>query len=435
MATATAPAPNSTQSTAKKPLWPRDRNLEVIGLTGDFESGKTMFGLTICPGKETLVYDTEKSAGTYQSLGFDRIDVPAEMTTKHPNGFKPIDLFMFWRDHIKPIPVGKYRVIMLDTVSEIESGLAEYVRQNPRDFGYSPGQFAKAEGLMWGAVKDYWKSILSDIAARCETFVFTSHLRRVWKGNSPTSERAPKGKETLMELASLYLFLERKIDAKGNKPRQPSATVLKSRLADTTFDPETGDVESFPLLPPRLPIATPKAIREYILNPPDYSKLKSSERVEVVEESESEKEERRLAIAEAERDTEALKLERMKAMGSQKAQKDQKEQQAKRTASVKVGKSATVDTNATTKTPDTSVADGDGSDQAHPFGDAATVEQLQRILWLKNTLNIQDATWKDILSKRGVTTAVALGADQVAELISKLEVKLKAKYGGAKPGN
>jgi hypothetical protein len=39
-------------SEERKPLWPKA--IEVVGGTGEYESGKTTFGLTICPGEETL---------------------------------------------------------------------------------------------------------------------------------------------------------------------------------------------------------------------------------------------------------------------------------------------------------------------------------------------------------------------------------------------
>jgi hypothetical protein len=287
MATATATAPASTNAngntasgttaTTIPPLWPNNQKIEVIGLTGEYASGKTLFGLTIDPPR-TLVFDTEKSTSPYENLGFTRVDIADEMLAKHPNGYKPIDVFNRWRDAVKRLQPGAYRVIMLDTVSEIESGLCDWVDNNPQEFGHTRAQYQKMEGLFWGDVKDHWKMILSDLAARCETFVFTSHLRAVWSGSSPVpGKRKPKGKETLMELASLYLHLERKPDGDGKVPDKPSAIVLKSRLALTEFNAETGDTEIKPILPPRLPIATPKAIRDYILNPPNYAKLKKGE--------------------------------------------------------------------------------------------------------------------------------------------------------------
>ena len=73
------------------PLW--QQPIPVIGLTGEYQSGKTLFGLSISPGPRTLVYDMEKSSLTYESIGFQRVDIGAEMLKLHPKGYAPIKLF------------------------------------------------------------------------------------------------------------------------------------------------------------------------------------------------------------------------------------------------------------------------------------------------------------------------------------------------------
>jgi chemotaxis protein histidine kinase CheA len=142
-------------------------------------------------------------------------------------------------------------------------------------------------------------------------FYFTSHLRDEWRGNTPTGKREPKGKETLLELASLYLWLERLPGEDGKVPDAPSAIVLKQRLADTFIDPETGEVRITALMPPRIPVATVQAIRRYITCPPDYTKLKDGERVIEKPATEEELLRLRVAAAEAERDTEQSRLTRL----------------------------------------------------------------------------------------------------------------------------
>jgi len=135
-------------------------------------------------------------------------------------------------------------------------------------------------------------------------------LRQVWQGNTPTSKREPKGKETLMELASLYVWLERKPDKEGKLPAVPSGIVLKERLADTIIN-EDGLLEIIQLMPPRLPQATVAAIRGYIANPPDYARLKVGERVVEEEMTAEEKLRLELAKAEAEQATEESRLARL----------------------------------------------------------------------------------------------------------------------------
>src|SRR5271165_1651426 len=100
------------------PLWPMP--LPVIGVTGEYKAGKTLFALTIDP-RRTLYFDTEKSGETYEALklGFTRIDVWTEMLHLYPSGHKPVDLFVWWLDQVRKITPAVYRVIALDTVSEI----------------------------------------------------------------------------------------------------------------------------------------------------------------------------------------------------------------------------------------------------------------------------------------------------------------------------
>lgn len=249
----------------KKPLWPKP--IPIIGGTGEFESGKSLFGLTIDPGPRTLVYDVEKSTAAYTDLGFERIDVLDEMQKKFPGGYKPVDLFIWWREHVRSIPAGKYTVIVVDPVTDIERGLTDYVNANPQQFGHTAGQYAKMSGIMWGDVKDFEKAILGDIASRCETFYYTAHLGREFDGNEATKKKKVKGKQTLSELATLFLWFDRSPNAQGVKPDKPSAYVRKCRLLHNKIDPATGELEMYKVLPPRMPVATPKAIRDYFANP------------------------------------------------------------------------------------------------------------------------------------------------------------------------
>jgi hypothetical protein len=296
------------QSQNSEPLWRQP--IPIIGITGEFASGKTLFALSIDPAK-TLLYDTEQSALSYESLGFRRVDVPHELLIAHPQGYRPIQVYEWWVQHVRSIAPGAYRVIALDTISELEAGLVEWVRSNPQHFGHTQAQYARMSALVWGDAKDLWKAILTDISARCETLVFASHLTTVWSGERPTGKRKPKGKVTLLELASLYVHLERRPDKQGKVPDKPSATVLKSRLASMRPNPQTGEIEIIPTLPPRLPVATPHAIRQYMLRPPNYSNLQADELAPEPALTDDERAELRLATAEAERDAEALRLQRL----------------------------------------------------------------------------------------------------------------------------
>ena len=262
-------------------LWPNGVEIEVLGLTGDPESGKTLFGLTIAAPERTLVYDMEKSSSVYKSLGFHHVDLHRILSEKFPNGYGPVDIYTTWKQLILDLQPGKWDVIMLDPADDMEQGLVEYVARNASKYGFStPESFKKSGGIFWGYVRAEWKQlIIGHAATRCQTFVFTTHLRTVWRDGSPTKEKEPKGKETLLESATLYLWLDREPDAEGVVPVEPRAKVHKTRLC--SFQKVDGRIKKVPILPPRLPVATPDSVREYIINPPDYTALKEEERADV----------------------------------------------------------------------------------------------------------------------------------------------------------
>lgn len=254
--------------------------IPILGLTGEHESGKSWFGISICRDpKRVRAYDLEMSLDSYASLGFDHVQVPRFLLTKYPKGYSPLQLWEWWLNDVSNLEAGKFDVILVDPITDLERGLTDWVQNNPTHFGHTSGQYAKMSGIMWGDVKDYWKLILTGrVATKCQTFAFTSHMGEVFnKGdNKPTGERKAKGKETLEEITTLYLQMERKKDKLGNRPTVPSAIVLKSRLSQMKMT-ETGP-QIKPILPPRLPVATPNAVRHYMDTPADYSGLAISER-------------------------------------------------------------------------------------------------------------------------------------------------------------
>ncbi len=266
--------------------------VEIMGITGDLNSGKTILALSIAPGKfggdsphagkaRTLYLDFEKSGGTFGGAGAERVDVPTQMRAAFGDrAYSPVDVFHWFRAYVLSVPAGRYDVIAADPVTDVEDGLTDYVSANPKEFGYTESQFASANALKWGVVKSLWKSILVDIAARCQMFIFTTHMRQEFRGGRPTGKVIPKGKETLAELASLYLQLEREKPELGQKPKPPSAIVLKERLSVLEMNEKTGNLDVLKILPERLPEATPAAIRYYIANPIGKRKLKPEELVQ-----------------------------------------------------------------------------------------------------------------------------------------------------------
>lgn len=301
------PPTGQPQQAEKSPLW--QKPIPTLGVTGDYGSGKTRFLLSIAPGADTLLFDTEDSSETYSEIGFRRVDIPAEMLKQCPNGYKPIDVFTWWKEIVRKIPPGKFRVIAIDVAEDLEAGLADWVWENPTAFNHTRNQYLKMSGIFFGDVKSLWKPILSDIASRCETFAFAVHQGSVWADGKPTQQKRPKGKSTLMELAALFLQIERPVLPDGSRQSVPSARVLKSRLSHNVI--KNGRLLTREILPPRIPEATPEAIREYMDKPADYTRLTPSELAPEQRMSDDQRLEMRVALAQAEADADRMRIERM----------------------------------------------------------------------------------------------------------------------------
>ena len=299
-------------------LWPNTpwgaaMEIEVFGATGEFATGKTILGLSIAPGvhpeghpfagqPRTLYLDFEKSGATYQGTGCKRIDVPAEMLRLYGPNYTAKQVAEWFNLLPSKLKQGQFDLIEVDPVNDVESGQVDVVKSNPAAHGYNKNQFDRSVPLLMAAMKAHWKRLLMQYSSVCKCFFFTTHLRDEFKGGQPSGKREPRGKETLAELASLYLWLERLPDEKGVVSDKPSAIVLKQRLADTRMN-AAGELEIVNLMPPRIPIATVQEIRRYIANPPDYGKLAVAERV--VEKPVTEIELQRMKLATAEAQTQA----------------------------------------------------------------------------------------------------------------------------------
>ncbi len=296
-------------------LWPQtpsgnEIEISVLGATGELNAGKTLLALSIAPGlhpeghafsgqPRTLYLDLEKSGATYSGTGCKRIDVPAELAKAYGAQYTAEQAATWFNTLPTRLKSSQYDTIIVDPINDIESGEVDVVRSHPELYGYTKGQFDKSVPLLMAAMKGHWKKLLMQFSNVCQCFVFITHLRDEFRGNAPTGKREPRGKETLAELASLYLWLERLPDDKGNVPEIPSAIVLKQRLADTSID-KAGELVITALMPPRIPVATVNSIRQYIANPPDYAKLTAGERIVEKQFTEADMERLRLQRAQAE---------------------------------------------------------------------------------------------------------------------------------------
>jgi hypothetical protein len=407
----------------------RPLQIPIIGVTGSKGSGKTLFVGTI-DTENTGFVDLEDSAVTYNLPFAKHWSLYEEMAAKDPNAVpKAIDRFIWFRDTvIGGIQPGELKVLAVDPLNDIEAGLVDWVQSNPEYFGHTRNQYEKASGIMWGDVKSYWKTLLGVLSKKVETFAFTTHMGLVFKGGAPVpGKMKAKGKDTLYELASLYLHLERKPDAKGNIPAAPIGSIVppigKSRLAHTSI--ANGIVEIVPILPPRIIDCTPQKIREYIAKPPDYKKLKKSELAQEDRLSDDDKLEMEREIAESNRQTEELRSSRLDRM-TETAKANAARQSASK--SVAAGEQV-ADRSVPTSTP--SNGEASTSESAEPELLIYNVLRQQRI-----DLDIPREDWKAILAKRrGSTEVTDLTIDEAAELQRAMWTKLTARDMDKTAGN
>lgn len=321
-ATLTAPANGAGGSVlpanaAKRgELWGEGIDIPLIVGTGDYGTGKTTFGISICPGPETLVFDNEGSSLPWKrQLNFDHVDMADELRKAHGEKFTAQQRYLWWREEaLKRGKTGKYRVLVVDPASELEDGLAEYIKTHVSEFGLTAAQLTQSSGLFWGVMKSEWKKTLDLLRTYFETTYLTVHLRQKFIGNKPdpAGTLEPKGKETLYELSSLFLWFE-----KNDKTACPTAKVEKSRLSKFVMNGD--EFTPIAILPPQLPRATPKAIRDYIAAPPDYSKLSKAEKVREHVMSEDEKLRYNATIAVAQAETASAEYNKLAMMQQQAA--------------------------------------------------------------------------------------------------------------------
>lgn len=269
------------------------KSVPVTVVTGEYQSGKTVFALTTgYPLERVLIYDNELSAETYHTPDnpFVRVDLPGELARLHPKGYTSVQFYEAWLQHMRAIQPDQFDVIVVDTIEPLEDGLADWVEKNPAAFGHTAAQYQKMSGIFWNDVKAEWKKVIQDIKARCRMVILLAHMRDQYKNNVRTGKRERRGKETLSELATLELELVRKPGQEA-----PSAKVLKHRF----FAGSLGTPSSVkPVLPSWLEVCTWEVIRGYMAQPVEKDILPPEE--DDSEEREMEKLRLQAAIAEAE---------------------------------------------------------------------------------------------------------------------------------------
>lgn len=298
-----------------KPLW-EGIDIPIIGVTGPKASGKTLFASTIDP-QHTLMIDCEMSSASYGSIPYKkRVDLFEALKAKGLDP-TPANAWLIVKELVETTE--GIRVVCIDPWDFVQQGYVEDIEKHPERFGHTKGQYEKMSGLLWGDVKSSLHMWLGMQARRIGgSIVLINHLGLVWKDGKPTSKEKAKGLDTIYQLASLYIRMDRSPDNNGKVPEAPAGFVTevlggKSRLVHTEIK-DDGTVELKPVLPPRMPVCTPAAIRNYIKSPPDYAKLKKGELAPAELMSSEQKLEIKAQMASDIKDAEVAKLSRLEMM-------------------------------------------------------------------------------------------------------------------------
>jgi hypothetical protein len=271
--------------TEVKPLW-NGISIPVIGVTGPVFSGKSIFASSIRP-EETLYIDGELSTASYQGeiSGIPykrRVDLFEELRKEGKENPSPIDVFLCWKKIMDSAKDGEFQVAVTDPWDFIQAGLHDYIESKPDLYNRTSAQYKKMTPMLWGDVKTWLHTYTAMFSKRMGdgSVVFINHEGEEFKGGTTTGKKKTKGVNTIYQIASLYLNLERKPDKKGKIPDKPAGYACeshrgKSRLVRTKM--VDGEIEFTPILPARIPDCTPAKIREYIGHPAGEGKPKAGE--------------------------------------------------------------------------------------------------------------------------------------------------------------
>jgi len=396
-------------------------DIPIIGLTGPKASGKTLFASTIRPA-ETLMIDCEMSSASYAGIPYKkRVDLFEELKRRNLEP-TPINAWQVVKEIVETTE--GVRVVVIDTWDFVQQGYVEDVGQHPERFKRTRAQYEKATGLLWADVKSSLHMWLGTQARRINgTIVLINHLGNVWEGGKPTGKEKAKGVDTIYQLASLYIRMDRTPDTNGKVPAVPAGFVTeaiggKSRLVHTVVK-DDGTIELKPTLPPRIPECTPQAIRQYIQTPPNYDKLKKSELAPPEVMSDEQKLELKAKIAE---DNAKAAEARLSALEMMKQAGQRRATEAARPAAPQVAPAAATVQPATEQP----AADVPFDVDEKPV-DVAQKSVFEIIEEQRRQLGISDTQWAGVLAKTGAKTTSELSAERAEELRKKMWNQLTAR--------
>lgn len=239
----------------------------VTYVTGHFGVGKSTFAAQFDNPASVafLDFDGGKSRNLNDMLHFGAWFPVLELAAaKKGANYTDQDLFNVFTEILNGMPAGRFNTAILDNIGPMEAAFAAEVKRSPATYGCNP---ANVSAGRYGGANPGVKFLISRVIAALNakgitTIVVTAHVGAVWINGVPVLNKFnAKGSEAWQQAALMTLAL-----VPGNGVA-PAGIVIKEAFGQMEFDAEKGDFTPKRVLPTKLPVATPAAIREYIANP------------------------------------------------------------------------------------------------------------------------------------------------------------------------
>jgi len=261
--------------------------------TGAVGIGKTTAAISVLPPSKVsrlLVVDTEDGTVDMQDVGFEVIRMErrfenTDILGNMARGKLPwVDergkqaMAQYYDDLIdrldKKLRDGAFDAIVLDTVEIAEAAITAAVESGRRKFGWGGN---RAYGRMEvEGVRPLYRGLFQAIEARgVKDIILCSHLKPRWHDDHPVPGAVkPGGRLKLLSRLSTFMFwLVPGNDASG----APAAIVMKARYGQMMPHPTEDRWVTQRILPPRIPVFSWDAVRNYAENPADFNNLKPGE--------------------------------------------------------------------------------------------------------------------------------------------------------------
>ena len=231
----------------------------LVHVTGDLDTGKTLFALSCGAQPERIAFfdDDIKGRNTVTQLkkqGFNfglYVDLVDEFKDK-----REVQIHERGLELINNISEGEYDCVVWDTWTRFESSFYAVVKKNPNRFRefYAPmGKIAAGE--MWQASFAYEAQVIDSLLAKVPLVILTTHLKDDYINDKKTGKQIPDGKKTLNQKSNFRVWLRHNPDGP-----QPIGLVLKRPVK---LEVTTHGIEPINILPRKVKPCTWERIIQF----------------------------------------------------------------------------------------------------------------------------------------------------------------------------